>query len=107
MYSVLHLQWIFTAQELDWGLLNCRWILYQQSYQGSPVSSLCVSNFLEEIFSIFHSIVFLYFFALITEGGQVIIDHLEGGNEVALNYLPQTPKAHIHAIHLETPNLCV
>ena len=69
--------------------------------------SLGISNFLEEIFSPSHSIVFLYFFALITEGGQVIIDHLEGGNEVALNYLPQTPKAHIHAIHLETPNLCV
>ena len=29
--------------------------------------SLCISNFLEEISSLFHSIVFLYFFALITE----------------------------------------
>ena len=69
--------------------------------------SLGISNFLEEISSLSHSIVFLYFFALIIDGGQVIIDHLEGGNEVALNHLPQTPTAHIHAIHLETPNLCV
>ena len=69
--------------------------------------SLGISNFLEEISSPSHSIVFFYFSALITEGGQVIIDHLEGGNEVAVNHLPQTPKAHSHAIHLETPNLCV
>ena len=31
--------------------------------------SLGISNFLEEISSLFHSIVFLYFFALITEEG--------------------------------------
>ena len=28
------LQWIFLTQKLDQGLLNCRWILYQLSYQG-------------------------------------------------------------------------
>ena len=31
------LQWIFPTQELNQGLLKCRWILYQLSYQGSPV----------------------------------------------------------------------
>ena len=25
------------TQEFNWGLLHCRWILYQLSYQGSPV----------------------------------------------------------------------
>ena len=30
------LQWIFPTQELNWGLLHCRWILYQLNYQGSP-----------------------------------------------------------------------
>ena len=29
------LQWIFPTQESNWGLLYCRWILYQLSYQGS------------------------------------------------------------------------
>ena len=29
-------QWIFPTQELSWGLLNCRQILYQLSYQGIP-----------------------------------------------------------------------
>ena len=28
------LQWIFPTQELNWGLLHCRRILYQLSYQG-------------------------------------------------------------------------
>ena len=31
------LQWIFPTQELNWGLLHCRQILYQLSYQGSRV----------------------------------------------------------------------
>ena len=31
------LQGIFQAQESNWGLLHCRWILYQLSYQGSPL----------------------------------------------------------------------
>ena len=34
--------------------------------------SLCISNFLEQISSLFHSIVFLYFFALITEEAFLI-----------------------------------
>ena len=34
--------------------------------------SLCISSFLEEISSLFHSIVLLYFFALITEEGFLI-----------------------------------
>ena len=34
--SVSLLQWIFLTQESNWGLLHCRHILYQLSYQGSP-----------------------------------------------------------------------
>ena len=33
--SLSLLQWIFQTQELNQGLLYCRWILYQSSYQGS------------------------------------------------------------------------
>ena len=32
------LQQIFPTQELKWGLLHCRSILYQLSYQGSPAN---------------------------------------------------------------------
>ena len=32
--SLLH--WIFPTREFNWGLLHCRWIFYQLSYQGSP-----------------------------------------------------------------------
>ena len=38
--SLSLLQWIFLTQESNWGLLHCRWILYQLSYQGSPIISL-------------------------------------------------------------------
>ena len=37
------LQGIFPTQELNQGLLNCRWILYQLSYQGSPLLYICES----------------------------------------------------------------
>ena len=38
MGSLSLLQWIFSIQELNWGLLHCRQILYQLSYQGSSKS---------------------------------------------------------------------
>ena len=34
--SLSLLQQIFLTQELNQGLLHCRWILYQLGYQGSP-----------------------------------------------------------------------
>ena len=36
--SLFLLQWIFLTQELNWDLLHCRWILYQLSYEGSPLN---------------------------------------------------------------------
>ena len=36
--SLSLLQRIFLTQELNQGLLHCRWILYQLSYQGGPSS---------------------------------------------------------------------
>ena len=33
--SLFLLQQIFPTQELNWGLLHCRWILYHLSHQGS------------------------------------------------------------------------
>ena len=35
--SLFLLQRIFLSQELNWDLLHCRQILYQLSYQGSPI----------------------------------------------------------------------
>ena len=35
--SLSLLQWIFPTQELNPGFRHCKWILYQLSYQGSPV----------------------------------------------------------------------
>ena len=37
MGSLSLLQRIFPTQESNWGLLHCRWILYQRSYHGSPI----------------------------------------------------------------------
>ena len=46
MGSLSLLQGIFPAQESNWGLLHCRWIFYQLSYQGSPSSVILACNFL-------------------------------------------------------------
>ena len=35
--SLSILQWIFPTQELNWGVLHCRQILYQLSYQKSQM----------------------------------------------------------------------
>ena len=36
--SLSLLQWLCLTQESNRGLLHCRWIIYQLSYQGSPRS---------------------------------------------------------------------
>ena len=38
--SLSLLQGIFLTQELNQGLLHCRWILYQLSYQGSHLPKI-------------------------------------------------------------------
>ena len=38
--SLALFQWIFLTQESNQGLLHCRRILYQLSYQGSPTTPL-------------------------------------------------------------------
>ena len=35
--SLSLLQRIFPTQESNWGLLHCRWVLYQLSYQGKLI----------------------------------------------------------------------
>ena len=53
--------------------LNPAWTSVSSSLCPSLHEMLpCISNFLEEISSLSHSIVFLYFFALITEKGFLI-----------------------------------
>ena len=44
--SLSLLQRIFLIQESNWGLLHCRWILYQLSYQGPKVKyKLSLENY--------------------------------------------------------------
>ena len=40
--SLFPLQGIFLTQELNWGLLHCRQILHQLSYQGSPPCAIYI-----------------------------------------------------------------
>ena len=47
MGSLSLLQGIFPTQELNWGLLHCRGILYQLSYQGSPGKNILQARILE------------------------------------------------------------
>ena len=58
------LQQIFLTQGLKWGLLHCRWILYQLSYQGSPF------NF----FSTYILIMFLNFLTYLNYFYWIIVD---------------------------------
>ena len=42
--SLSLLQQTFPTQELNWGLLHCRWILYQLSYHGSHIGVQQIKN---------------------------------------------------------------
>ena len=46
--SLALLQWIFPTQELNWGHLGSRQILYQLHYQGSPGIQAEVSQILKD-----------------------------------------------------------
>ena len=49
------LQGIFPTQESNWGLLHCKWIVYQLNYQISP---------LEILLDIISSLIYLRFWSL-------------------------------------------
>ena len=48
--SLSLLQGIVPIQKLKWGLLHCRWILYQLSYEGSPRTKLNSSFIICKLF---------------------------------------------------------
>ena len=52
------LQGIFPTSELNRGLLNCRWILYQLSYLGSPrrCQSRIQTGYRKDVLSLLHDI---------------------------------------------------
>ena len=49
--SLSLLQGFFLTQELNWGFLCCRWILYQLSYQGSPFFPIVNTKLLHHLHS--------------------------------------------------------
>ena len=50
--SLSLLQGIFPTQESNWGLLHCKWILYQLSYQRSPRDTGQETNLWSSLFDI-------------------------------------------------------
>ena len=54
--SLSLLQWMFLIQESNWGLLHCRWIFYQLSYQGLYSRFSLVIYFIHSINSVYTSI---------------------------------------------------
>ena len=54
--SLSLLQWIFPTQESNRGLLHCRRILYQPSYQGSPILHFINSDKTFFYYTLFHLI---------------------------------------------------
>ena len=59
--SLSLLQWIFPTHELNRGLLHCRWILDQLSYEGNRSAYMfCIKIYLDTAFPA-HSISFCWF----------------------------------------------
>ena len=55
--SLFLLQGIFLTQELNWGILHCRQILYQLSYQGSPIGLIFCQIYPPPPKSIFNAVL--------------------------------------------------
>ena len=70
---------------------SVRSILFLSSIVLNFAWSLGISNFLQEISSLFHSIVFLYFFALITEEGFLILPAILWNSAFKWVYLSFSP----------------
>ena len=79
--SLSFLQQIFLTQELNQGLLHCRCILYQLSYQGSPYpSKILVMLFILSqwcfykvlCFAILINLMFVYFWPCCTARGILV-----------------------------------
>ena len=62
MGSLSLLQGNFLTQESNWGLLHCRKIFYQLSYQGSPIIGRYVSIAILNL--VFQLILYLFFVRL-------------------------------------------
>ena len=56
--SLSLLQQTFPTKESNWGLLHCRQILYQLSYQGSPQNMECFTNL--HVITLTEIVVILY-----------------------------------------------
>ena len=62
--SLSLLQWIFSTQDSNMGLLHCRWILYQLRYQGSPphlkreVINFSTNVLISYLSNYFHLVIF-------------------------------------------------
>ena len=74
--SLSFLQGIFSTQELNQGLLHCRWILYQLSYQESPyclmISNLPSVTFNNLLFLILYRIIWSRFLTWLIIFGQLL-----------------------------------
>ena len=55
------LKLIFLTQESNWGLLHCRRILYQLSYQGSPFYIYIYTYFITHAYTYIHTMPFFFF----------------------------------------------
>ena len=54
-------QYIFLAQESNWGLLHCRQILYHLSHQGRPYLLILVINLLSILYGCFEYLFFQFY----------------------------------------------
>ena len=90
-------QWIFTTQELNWGLLYCRRRLYQLSYEGSPDTHRVVPQYymlLGANLALYTMRVLCFFFFF-------------GFTQVTCRILvPDQDQTHAPATGVQSPNHC-
>ena len=98
--SLSLLQWIFPTQESNPGLLNCKWILYQLSYQGNPTRCFLTADNLLDLSFCHHASLTRHLAACRAIHATCTTDALAPG-------LPRSPVALVPLHCLQIPELLV
>ena len=102
--SLSLLQEIFLSQESNPGLLHCKWILYQLSYEGSPTSwrsaQLCVLGWFPMSFP---KVTYGHLHQWLDTGERELLRHFNNPYRSELTVIPGDVKSKVFPVRMKIP----
>ena len=102
--SLSLLQEIFLTQESNPGLLHCKWILYQLSYEGSPTSwrsaQLCILWWFPMSFP---RVTYGHLHQWLDTGERELLRHFNNPYRSELTVIPEDVKSKVFHVRMKIP----